>query len=100
MDMVFSGVSLAMIIIGLVEFSKKMGATGRLLTALSMVIGVLFGIGGYIAKSGVPADYAGWFTSAMVGLVYGLSAAGLYDLFDARFPKIKRDPVDEFQRVE
>ena len=90
MDMIFSGVSLAMIIMGLVEFSKKLGAGGKLLTALSMVIGVLLGVGGFIAQNGVPVDYAGWFAAAMVGLVYGLSAAGLYDLFDARFPKLKK----------
>ncbi len=88
-DLLANGVPLVTLIMGLVEFSKKLGVQGKALTALSMALGVLLGIGYQVAQQGAPADFAGWFNAAVFGLALGLTASGVYDLIDARFPKVR-----------
>ena len=75
MPQVDTAVLLALLpaILGLVNFVKSLGATGRLLTVISMVVGVVF----YLCYALLPA---GTFTIILNGVVLGLAASGLYDL--------------------
>ena len=72
------GVPLIFVVMGLVELSKAFGASGKLLTGISLAIGVLIGIG-YQLSLGVPADFAGWFGAAIYGIALGITASGVYN---------------------
>jgi len=73
------------IIMGLVEFTKKFGVTGKALMTISFVIGgVLAGIGWVYVNYPDAQSYVILFMVIVVG---GLAANGLYDLVDSRFPK-------------
>lgn len=84
---VSGGIPVTIVVMGLVEFAKRLGLTGKALLVLSMALGVLFGMGYEVATNGVPADFGGWFAYAVFGLAMGLVASGIYDLIDARWPK-------------
>jgi len=84
-----NGVSWILVIMGTVEFSKKFGLRDRALTGLSLVLGVLLGVLQHAALAGSRADFTGWLGAALGGLVWGLAASGLYDLVNARFPKVR-----------
>ncbi len=88
-DILANGIPLVTLIMGLVEFSKKLGLKGKALTALSMALGVVIGVAYQIAQGGQPETFAGWFDTAIFGLALGLTASGVYDLIDARFPKVR-----------
>jgi hypothetical protein len=60
-------------ILGLVNFIKSLGAEGKLLTIISMVIGVAF----YLCYALLPV---GTFQIILNGIVLGLAACGIYDL--------------------
>ena len=60
-------------VLGLVNFVKSLGAEGRLLTIISMVVGVVF----YLCYALLPT---GTFQIILNGIVTGLAACGLYDL--------------------
>ena len=83
-----SGISLAAIIFGLVEFSKSLGLKGKALTVVSLLLGTAFGVAFKIAESGLPTGFAGWFAVIIFGLFLGLVASGFYDFADKRFPPI------------
>lgn len=73
------------VIVGLVEFMKRLGITGKGSLGLSMGLGVALGGSAWLASQGTPDDFAGWFAAAIVGLAYGLAASGLYDLSKKTF---------------
>jgi len=77
-DLTVGGISLVLVVIGLVEFSKKFGLSGNWLILLSAILGLVLGVG-YKLTSGFPVDFTGWFTVIIFGLACGLSATGLYD---------------------
>lgn len=60
-------------ILGLVNFVKALGAEGKLLTIISMVIGVVMALAAQLLPLGT-------FQIIFNGLVLGLAASGLYDL--------------------
>lgn len=60
-------------ILGLVNFVKSLGVEGKLVTAISMAIGVVF----YLLYALLPA---GTFQIIFNGVILGLAASGLYDL--------------------
>lgn len=76
-EIAVAGVPLVLVILGLVEWVKSMGVTGKPLTALSMTLGLVLG-GGYQLTQGVPVNWNGWFTVIVFGLAYGLVASGIY----------------------
>ena len=73
------GVPLLFVVIGLVEYIKKLGVTGKWLLGASMLIGLVLGIGYQLSASGFPADFAGWFSVSIYGLGLGIVASGVYD---------------------
>lgn len=80
------GVSLIVLVFGLVEFLKKTGLAGIWLTVASLVLGIIFGLAYRIVQSGMPVTIPDWITIVIYGLVVGLTASGVYDFFDKRFP--------------
>lgn len=65
-------------ILALVQLAKSFGVTGKWSTLLAVVLGVVLQVADYAALGG-PNDMAGWYQAVAIGLILGLSAAGLYD---------------------
>ena len=86
-DALVNGVPLVVVIMGLVEFAKKLGLQGKALIVLSMMLGIAFGVAYQVSISGVAGDFSTWFGYVVYGLALGLTASGIYDLIDARWPK-------------
>lgn len=80
-----SGIPLVVVIFGLIEFIKSLGAGGKLLTIISMLLGVVFGFA-YQLSLAMPTGFAGWFGVAVFGLGLGLVASGFYKFIDSRLP--------------
>jgi hypothetical protein len=80
-------IPIMIVIFGLVEFSKSLGASGKFLTVESLLIGLLFGLGFHIYSTGVPASFSTWFEAVIFGLALGLVASGFYDFVNTRWPK-------------
>lgn len=74
-----SGVPIVLVILGLVEWFKRLGLKGNVLLLVSMGLGLLIGTGYYITQS-LPQAAAEWFAAVVVGLAYGLIASGVYDV--------------------
>lgn len=79
-------VPLMIIIFGLVEMIKSFGLKGNILTILSMLLGLAFGIAYQISKAGVPVGFPGWFEIVIFGLAMGLTASGFYKFVSDRWP--------------
>jgi hypothetical protein len=60
-------------ILGLVNFCKELGLTGKALTVASMVIGVALALAAQLLPPGI-------FQTIFNGIVIGLAACGLFDL--------------------
>ena len=73
-----AGIPLVLIVLGLVEWVKGFNIQGNALRGVSLVIGLLLGVG-YQLSVAVPMDFAGWFSAVIFGLGLGLVASGLYD---------------------
>ncbi len=86
-SLLVGSIPLMVIVFGLVEFVKSLGFTGKVLTVVSMVLGIIFGMAYQIAASGLPVGFPGWFAVIIFGLAIGLVASGFYDFANARWPK-------------
>jgi len=76
---VVNGIPILFVVIAVVEYLKKLGVDGKALTAASLLVGAMLGIGYqllYLKLSPTPENI---FTAAMYGLVLGLTASGVYD---------------------
>ena len=73
------GLPLIFVVIGLVEYIKKLGVDGKSLLAASMVIGLVLGIGYQISVNDLPVNFGGWFSITVYGLGLGIVASGIYD---------------------
>ena len=78
MEYVVNGIPLVGVIIGLVELTKAFGASGKMLTAISFIIGAVLGIF-YQYSIKPPATFSDWFGAVIFGLFMGLTACKLYD---------------------
>ena len=75
---IVNGIPLILVVMGLVELTKFLGAGGKLLLALSMGIGCVLGVL-YQMSIAIPVGFAGWFGVVIYGLALGLVASGIYD---------------------
>jgi hypothetical protein len=73
-----AGVPLVLVVIGLVEWSKRLGVSGKPLMVLSMLIGVVLGVL-YQFSQQPPEGFSAWFGAVVYGLALGLVASGIYD---------------------
>lgn len=76
---IVNGVPLLFVVIGLVQWSKQLGLSGKGLIGASMGIGLVLGAGFQIATAGLPADFGQWFGVVVYGLGLGIVASGVYD---------------------
>lgn len=81
MDYAISGIAVLPLILGLVEFGKKLGVKGNGSTVLALVLGVFFASLYMAMQQGlIPEVALPWISVGVFGLAGGLAAAGLYDL--------------------
>lgn len=73
------GVPLMFVVIGTVEYIKKMGVQGKALLGASMAAGLIYGAGYQFMARGFPTDFAGWFSVIVYGIAIGILASGVYD---------------------
>lgn len=73
-----AGVPLVLVVLGLVEWVKSLGLQGNAVKVVSLVIGLLLGIG-YQLSLAMPVGFSGWFSVSVFGLGLGLVASGIYD---------------------
>jgi len=78
-DAIVNGIPLVFVIAGLVQFAKKFNLSGEACTALSLGLGVVFGIA-YQLQAGLPASLGDWFGVVVYGLALGITTSGLYDV--------------------
>jgi uncharacterized membrane protein HdeD (DUF308 family) len=76
--------TLALLILGIVEFIKKFGLTGNKLMLVSMGVGVLFGIVYKFHEVYPPLEQ--YIEIVFFGLAAGLCASGIYSFVNNRFP--------------
>lgn len=76
-----AGISLLLLIPGIVEAAKEFGIGGKASLALSLGLGVLFfGLAQAIGGGLIPAPYLPWIDVVVYGLGGGLAVSGYYDL--------------------
>jgi hypothetical protein len=77
-------VTLALIILGVVEFIKKFGVQGNKLMLVSMLVGVFFAVVYKARDLYLPAQP--YIDVAFFGIACGLGASGIYTFVNDRFP--------------
>ncbi len=77
-------VTLALIILGVVEFIKKFGVSGNKLMLISMAVGISFALIYKARDLYLPAQP--YIDVAFFGIACGLGASGIYSFVTDRFP--------------
>lgn len=77
-------VTLALLILGIVEFIKKFGLTGNKLMLISAAVGIVFAVVYKLSELIEPAQV--YIQIAFFGLAAGLCASGIYNFVNVRFP--------------
>jgi hypothetical protein len=77
-------VTLALLILGIVEFIKKFGLTGNKLMLVSMAAGIFFAVIYRVSELFPSAEV--YIQIAFFGLAAGLCASGIYSFVNVRFP--------------
>lgn len=87
MDFAIGGVAVAMLVLGLVQFLKKiLPIDGNWNVVAALVLGFLFGgIAHGIDQGLLPADWIPYIEWVVTALAVGLASAGFYDLGKTRF---------------
>jgi len=75
------GLSVLVLVLGIVEACKRFGVTGKASEALAIGLGAFFvGLAKALAAGLLPAWAVVWAEIVVVGLGGGLAATGVYDL--------------------
>ena len=77
-DAVIKGIPLILVVIGLVEWTKRLGLSGIALQVTSLAMGIVFGVL-YQASASTMAGWQDWFGAVVYGIGIGLVASGIYD---------------------
>jgi len=77
-------VTLALIILGVIEFVKKFGVSGNKLMLISMAVGISFALIYKVRDLYLPAQQ--YIDIAFFGIAAGLGASGIYSFVTDRFP--------------
>ena len=77
-------VTLALIILGVVEMIKKFGITGNKLLIVSMFVGIAFGVVYKLYELYTPSQV--YIDVIFFGIAAGLGASGIYSFVNDRFP--------------
>jgi len=78
-----AGVVLMPLILGLIQFFKKLDPNNQVPGGVWLAASMLFGVAGqvvaFIVASGVPTDPKAWAALVVLGLSFGLATSKLYD---------------------
>jgi hypothetical protein len=77
-------VTLALIVLGVVEFIKKFGVAGNKLMLIAMFVGIFFALLYKLREFYLPAQP--YIDVAFFGIAVGLGASGIYSFVNDRFP--------------
>jgi len=81
MDYSIAGVSMVLLVVGIVEAAKRLGIEGKASFVLALAVGFVFGLLYYVFDAGmIPEPVGVWIQAIVFGLSFGLAATGLYDL--------------------
>ena len=83
-------VPVIVIVLGIVEFSKRLGLSGKWLLIEAMLLGVVF-FGTHRLSSMYPS-IAVWVELVVYGLGGGLAATGIFDIVNKRVPEVDEQP--------
>lgn len=72
------GISVIVIVVGLVQVSKRLGVSGKGALVLALVLGVILCLA--IQATTVWPWLSPWLVAVVQGVVVGLTASGLYDV--------------------
>jgi len=75
---VVNGIPLVLVVIGLVEWLKRLNVSGAALNVASMLIGLGLGVAYWYAQAPL-VSFGDWFGAAVYGVALGLVASGVYD---------------------
>lgn len=75
-DLVLAGIPVIAIIVGLIDFAKGLGLPTKYAQLLALVLGVAVGL--LVQAMEIYPVIGPWVTQAVVGLVVGMAATGLY----------------------
>ena len=85
MNFVIGGISVAVLIFGIVEAAKEFGIAGRGSRALALGLGVFFvGLAQAIAQGLIPPETLVWVELVVTALAGGLASMGYYDFVRKR----------------
>jgi hypothetical protein len=84
-NFVLNPVTLLVIVFGLVEFVKQLGAKGQGLRVISMGFG--FALAVIFKLRELYPDWGMWIEVGFFGLAIGLAASGVYGYLNERLPK-------------
>lgn len=87
-NFVFNSTTLLLVVFGLVEFIKTFGLRGNVLRIVSMLLGI--GLAIVFRLSQVYPQWQPWIEIGAFGIMIGLTASGVYDFFNDRFPRQER----------
>ena len=86
MDFAISGISVGLLIIGIVEAAKEFGVTGNGSRVLALALGVLFvGLSQAIVQNLISPGVLPWIKLGVTALAGGLAAMGYYDFVKKNF---------------
>jgi xanthosine utilization system XapX-like protein len=83
-NFIVNPVTLALIVLGVVEFIKKFGISGNKLMLIAMSVGIFFGLVYKARDMFLPAQP--YIDVAFFGIAVGLGASGIYSFVTDRFP--------------
>lgn len=75
------GISVIVLVIGIVEAAKKWGVSGRGCQVMAMTLGaVLIGLSQALTQGLIPETAIPWINIVVLGLGGGLAASGVFDV--------------------
>jgi xanthosine utilization system XapX-like protein len=83
-NFIVNPVTLALIVLGVVEFIKNFGVKGNKLMLIAMVVGIVFAVVYKVRELYLPAQP--FIDVLFFGVFVGLGASGVYSFVNARFP--------------
>ena len=79
------GISVIVLVIGIVESAKRFGLSGKACQIAAMVLGAgLVGLAQAIEAGMIPVNFLPWITIAVMGVGGGLAAGGVFDILKLR----------------
>lgn len=85
-----NGIQISLLVIGIVQALKKLGATGKTLTLAAMLLGTTLAVGFQVSL--LYYNFKVAYDIIVYGLGGGVAATGYYDLVNERIPKVPPEP--------